>query len=226
MISLHLVRRWAPLSATALLVAACSAPALAGTAATLAAAPTTTTTSATTTTSTTTTTSPATTEVEVTTSATEVVAIPFAKQTVDDAALDKGKTVLRTAGRAGQKTITWLVRTRGGVEVSRTVSREQVTAAPVDEVTAVGTKAVAPPPAPKPTPTPSPKPSPTPTATKPASTGKCDPNYAGGCVPVASDVDCGGGSGNGPAYVQGPVQVVGTDIYGLDADHDGVGCED
>jgi hypothetical protein len=34
-----------------------------------------------------------------------------------------------------------------------------------------------------------------------------------------------GGGGNGPAYVRGPVYVVGTDIYGLDADHDGIGCE-
>jgi len=52
----------------------------------------------------------------------------------------------------------------------------------------------------------------------------CDPNYSG-CVPIASDVDCAGGSGNGPAYVSGPVQVIGRDIYGLDADHDGIGCE-
>ncbi|MDH5522029.1 MAG: hypothetical protein OEZ14_16015 [Acidimicrobiia bacterium] len=52
----------------------------------------------------------------------------------------------------------------------------------------------------------------------------CDPNYSG-CVPIASDVDCAGGSGNGPAYVAGPVQVIGQDIYGLDADNDGIGCE-
>lgn len=58
----------------------------------------------------------------------------------------------------------------------------------------------------------------------PAPSG-CDPNYAGPCVPIASDVDCAGGSGNGPAYVQGPVTVVGTDIYGLDRDSDGFGCE-
>jgi hypothetical protein len=44
-------------------------------------------------------------------------------------------------------------------------------------------------------------------------------------VPISSDVDCAGGSGNGPAYVQGPVTVTGADVYGLDADHDGVGCE-
>jgi resuscitation-promoting factor RpfB len=54
---------------------------------------------------------------------------------------------------------------------------------------------------------------------------RCDPNYSGACVPIASDVDCAGGSGNGPAYVQGPVRVVGTDVYGLDADGDGIGCD-
>lgn len=59
----------------------------------------------------------------------------------------------------------------------------------------------------------------------PAAQSGCDPNYAGACVPVASDVDCAGGKGNGPAYVRGPVTVVGSDIYGLDNDHDGIGCE-
>ncbi len=54
--------------------------------------------------------------------------------------------------------------------------------------------------------------------------GGCDPNYSG-CVPIASDVDCAGGSGNGPAYVRGPIQVIGRDIYGLDNDHDGIACE-
>jgi len=53
----------------------------------------------------------------------------------------------------------------------------------------------------------------------------CDPNYSGACVPIASDVDCAGGSGNGPAYVQGPVTVTGKDIYGLDRDGNGTGCE-
>lgn len=53
----------------------------------------------------------------------------------------------------------------------------------------------------------------------------CDPNYSGACVPIASDVDCLGGSGNGPAYVKGPVTVIGKDIYGLDRDGNGIGCE-
>lgn len=54
----------------------------------------------------------------------------------------------------------------------------------------------------------------------------CDPNYVE-CVPKDSDVDCAGGSGNGPSYVAGPVHVKpgGSDVYGLDGDGDGIGCE-
>jgi hypothetical protein len=73
-------------------------------------------------------------------------------------------------------------------------------------------------------PKPKPKPQPEPRSTSPT-TSNCDPNYAGACVPIASDVDCAGGSGNGPEYVQGPVRVVGTDIYDLDRDGDGIGCD-
>ena len=60
---------------------------------------------------------------------------------------------------------------------------------------------------------------------EPQAASQCDANYSGACVPIASEVDCEGGSGNGPAYVRGPVYVVGEDIYDLDADGDGVGCE-
>ena len=52
----------------------------------------------------------------------------------------------------------------------------------------------------------------------------CNSHYSG-CVPNASDVDCLGGGGNGPAYVKGPIRVLGTDIYGLDRDGDGIACE-
>lgn len=55
--------------------------------------------------------------------------------------------------------------------------------------------------------------------------GGCDPNYAGACLdPSSPDYDCAGGSGDGPDYT-GPVQVVGSDHYGLDADGDGYACE-
>lgn len=56
------------------------------------------------------------------------------------------------------------------------------------------------------------------------STAKCDSNYSG-CVPVASDVDCKPGSGNGPAYFAGPAKVLKKDIYDLDRDKDGLACE-
>lgn len=57
-----------------------------------------------------------------------------------------------------------------------------------------------------------------------ADSQSCDPHYAP-CVPIASDVDCAGGSGNGPAYVAGPVQVIGRDVYKLDRDGDGIACD-
>jgi hypothetical protein len=44
------------------------------------------------------------------------------------------------------------------------------------------------------------------------------------CLPPGPDVDCRGGSGNGPRYV-GPVRVRGDDPYRLDSDGDGYGCE-
>lgn len=54
---------------------------------------------------------------------------------------------------------------------------------------------------------------------------KCHPSYRGACLdPYASDYDCIGGSGNGPKYT-GRVRVVGPDVFRLDADHDGWGCE-
>jgi micrococcal nuclease len=45
------------------------------------------------------------------------------------------------------------------------------------------------------------------------------------CITPGPDVDCAGGSGNGPRYVNGPVTVTGSDPYGLDSDGDGVACE-
>jgi resuscitation-promoting factor RpfB len=54
----------------------------------------------------------------------------------------------------------------------------------------------------------------------------CTPGYSP-CLPPASDYDCAGGSGNGPAYTEPGVtyRVTGYDPYGLDADNDGYGCE-
>jgi len=51
----------------------------------------------------------------------------------------------------------------------------------------------------------------------------CHPSYTP-CLPITSDVDCVGGSGNGPVYT-GRVSVIGPDEYDLDRDGNGIGCE-
>lgn len=69
-----------------------------------------------------------------------------------------------------------------------------------------------------------PKPPPPPPAPG-ANGGGCHSSYTGACLdPNASDYDCAGGSGDGPKYT-GTVQVVGPDVFGLDGDGDGIGCE-
>lgn len=131
----------------------------------------------------------------------ETRTIPFKKKAVKDSSLKKGKTVIRTRGVNGKKRLTYEVTFINGVQRGKRLVREMVTTRPIDQVTAIGTKV------------------------EPQPASRCDPNYSGACVPIASDVDCGGGSGDGPAYVRGPVRVVGTDIYDLDRDGDGVGCD-
>lgn len=123
--------------------------------------------------------------------------IPFRTIKVNDPGLSEGTTRVRTRGVAGVRTTTYEVTFTNGVKTGEKPVREVVTREPVAQVIVIGTKQAQ----------------------------QCDPNYAGACVPIASDVDCAGGGGNGPAYVQGPVRVVGTDIYGLDRDGDGIGCE-
>lgn len=51
----------------------------------------------------------------------------------------------------------------------------------------------------------------------------CTPGYSP-CLPSASDYDCAGGGGDGPRFARGPVRITGSDPYGLDGNHDGVGC--
>jgi len=64
-------------------------------------------------------------------------------------------------------------------------------------------------------------------ATTAAPAQRCHPSYEGTCIPPdVSDADCAGGSGDGPWYVyEKNIRVVGPDVFGLDSDHDGIGCE-
>ena len=58
-----------------------------------------------------------------------------------------------------------------------------------------------------------------------ATKAKCHPSYRLKCLkPNAYDYYCVGGSGLRPLYT-GLVKVVGPDVFRLDADHDGWGCE-
>jgi uncharacterized protein YabE (DUF348 family) len=126
----------------------------------------------------------------------ETVAIPFGTRRVNDSSLAKGTTRVRTKGVAGVRTMTYELTFTDGVQTGKKLLSSLVTKKPVTKVVAVGTKPVR----------------------------NCDPNYSG-CVPIASDVDCAGGSGNGPAYLSEVVRVIGEDIYDLDRDNDGLACD-
>ncbi len=127
--------------------------------------------------------------------------ISYATRRVEDDSIDKGETRVRTKGVAGVRTLTYEVTYTDGEQTGRRLVSSEVTRKPVTRVIAVGTR------------------------TEPSGGGDCAPGYSP-CVPVASDVDCAGGSGNGPAYVSGPVRVTGSDPYDLDRDGDGIACDD
>ncbi|MGW7682257.1 G5 domain-containing protein [Kribbella sp. NPDC054772] len=131
----------------------------------------------------------------------EFSTIPFKKKTVTDSSLPKGERTVRTTGVNGTRRLTYRVTFVNGVQTTKHLLREEVAKQPRTQITVVGTK-----------------------VDEPKQSSGCDPNYSG-CVPIASDVDCSGGSGNGPEYVDGPIKVIGNDIYRLDADHDGIACE-
>ena len=138
---------------------------------------------------------------------TETQSIPFDSKTVDDSSLDKGTTKVTTVGVNGVKTLTYQITYSDDKQTDKKLIKEEITQQPVTQVTSNGTYV---------------KPQP-----QAQTSSNCDPNYSGVCVPnvYPSDVDCAGGSGNGPYYVSGPVYVTGSDRYGLDRDGNGVGCE-
>lgn len=128
---------------------------------------------------------------------TKTRSIPFTTTKVNDPSLDEGTTRVKRRGVKGVMTYSYEVTYTGGEPTGKKLLGKKVTRKPVAQIVAVGTR----------------------------SEPSCDENYSGACVPVASDVDCAGGSGNGPAYVRGPVRVVGDDVYDLDRDGDGTACD-
>ncbi|MDF1603725.1 G5 domain-containing protein [Nocardioides sp. YIM 152315] len=129
----------------------------------------------------------------------KAIKIPFRTVHRKAPSLKKGVTKVARQGRPGLRVKVFRLTLEDGLRVDRRLVNNVVKRKPVTRLVLHGTKA-------------------------PQPTKRCDPNYSG-CVPIASDVDCAGGSGNGPAYAQGPVRVIGNDIYDLDADGDGWGCD-
>lgn len=137
---------------------------------------------------------------------TETQPVAFEKTTKESSLYDKGTSQVTTPGVDGVKTLTYKLTLVDGVETKRELLKEDLTSAPVSEITSVGTYVK-------------------PVAPKQQAASSCDSNYSGGCVPIDRDVDCGGGSGNGPSYFYGTAQVVGSDIYDLDRNSNGIACD-
>lgn len=136
---------------------------------------------------------------------TEKEVIAFTTKEQPDSSVNKGQTRTVQAGKNGERTIKYKVTYTDGKETKREEVSNTITTEAVEQIVAVGTYVA-------------------PAATAPQQSSGCNSNYSGGCVPIASDVDCGGGSGDGPAYFYGTATVVGSDVYGLDRDKDGVAC--
>jgi resuscitation-promoting factor RpfB len=127
--------------------------------------------------------------------------IAFPTREEDDDSLAKGKRRTLQMGKLGVRTYTYEVTLTGGKETARRLISNKITTKPVAKVVAIGTL-----------------------EEEPSGGGDCNPNYDP-CVPNASDVDCAGGSGNGPEYITGPIRVIGSDPYDLDRDNDGIACD-
>lgn len=137
----------------------------------------------------------------------ETRTVPYRTRMVRDPGLPRGAMRVRTPGEPGTETLRYEVTTVDGRQTGRRLVSRTVTRQPVTRVVAVGTR---------------------------REPGRdCNLNYDG-CVPVASDVDCRDGEGghqgrrehrDGPAYVARPVRVVRHDVYELDRDGDGHGCD-
>lgn len=167
-----------------------------------------------------------------------VLLLGWAGQGAWISSLDDTTTSIETAsvGTTIERLTTTTTTERRRENIKPTTTRRPtsttITTAPPTTVPTTVTTLPPPPPPPPPTAPPTTVYVPPPTTrviitappTTAAASGGCHPSYSP-CVPIASDVDCAGGSGNGPAYASGPVQVIGPDVYGLDGDGDGVGCE-
>jgi hypothetical protein len=128
---------------------------------------------------------------------TKTEAIAFEAVEQNDGTIPLGEKRVSTPGVNGERTLTYEVAYINGTEKSRKETKREVTKAPINQLTLIGTY-VKPAPAPK-------------------VTSNCDANYSG-CVPVVSyDLDC--------RDIGFSVRVLGYDRHNFDGDNDGYGCE-
>lgn len=157
--------------------------------------------------------------------------IPFTTKETNDDSIKKGEQKVKQEGKIGKKEKVYKVIYENDKETKRELTSENIIKEPVEKIVLIGTYETKSESAsiitekPVVTDTGQNDKSNDSTSVTSQPEPSCDPNYSGACVPIASDVDCAGGSGNGPAYVKGPVKVIGTDIYDLDRDGNGIGCE-
>jgi len=104
----------------------------------------------------------------------EASVIPYAAVSVDDNTIDVGTSAITVGGANGERVVTYLVQYLDGVEVSRAATRDEVTVAAVDEVTAIGSRV--------------PEPAPAPVAAAPSAFYEnCDAVRAAGAAPIYTD---------------------------------------
>ena len=85
-------------------------------------------------------------------------ALDFSTVRQNDSSLLEGKTTVARSGAEGARDVTYRLVFRNGELTDRTVLRQKLLRAPVDQIIKVGTKEPAPPPAPAPAPVPAPAP--------------------------------------------------------------------
>lgn len=136
---------------------------------------------------------------------------------------DKASEVQAGGPVAQEDTTTTTTTVEPTTTTTTTTAPTTMTAAPTTTTTAAPVSAA------KPTTTTTKRVVATTTTTAKAATSSsgCHSSYTRTCIPPnVSDADCAGGSGNGPHYVyEDNIGVVGPDVFDLDRDGDGVGCE-
>lgn len=81
-------------------------------------------------------------EVESTRITTTTESIPYKTTYVDDSSLEYGKTSVKVVGKAGVKTYTYKITTKGGETISKELVGSEVTTEPIDEVIRKGTRII------------------------------------------------------------------------------------